>query len=128
MCKSRILIVDDDEMFLAVLRFSFDLLLPGCQISAVSDAAAALTELRQQPFDLILTDYDMPKMNGLALAQAAHQIPPSTRIVLMTAGYSHDEIQTRAGLVTLGGFLPKPFPLLQLAEILRKNGILTIPS
>jgi CheY-like chemotaxis protein len=128
MCKSRILIVDNDEMFLAVLRFSFDLLLPGCPVNTISDAVAALSELRQQPFDLILTDYDMPKMNGLALAQATHQISPSTRIVLMTGGYSHGEIQTRAGSVTLDGFLTKPFPLRQLVEILRKNGILTIPS
>lgn len=128
MCKSRILIVDDDELILAGLRLSFDLLLPGCPVNTVSDAVAALSELRQQPFDLILTDYDMPKMNGLALALAAHQISPSTRIVLMTGGYSHDEIQTRAGSVTLDGFLTKPFPLRQLVEILRKNGILTIPS
>ena len=33
MCKSRILIVDDDEVILAALGFSFDLLLPGCQVS-----------------------------------------------------------------------------------------------
>jgi CheY-like chemotaxis protein len=124
MCKSRILIVDDDELILAGLRLSFDLLLPGCPVNTVSDAVAALSELRQQPFDLILTDYDMPKMNGLALAQAPHQISPSTRIVLMTAGYSHDEIQTRAGSTPLNGLLPKPFTLRELGEILRENGIL----
>jgi CheY-like chemotaxis protein len=123
MCKSRILIVDDDEAILAALGFSFDLLLPGCQVSTASDGIAALDELRRQPFDLMLTDYSMPKTNGLELAQAAHQIAPDVRIVLMTGAFSSNEIQSRAGSVPLNGFLAKPFTLRELGEILRKNEI-----
>jgi CheY-like chemotaxis protein len=123
MRKNRILIVDDDEMILAALGFSFDILLPGCQISTASDGRAALDELRRQPFDLILTDYYMPKTNGLELAQAAHQISPGVPIVLMTGGLSRSEIQARAGLLPLNGFLAKPFTLRQLGEVLRDNGL-----
>ena len=123
MCTSRILIVDDDEMILAALGFSFDLLLPGCQVSTAGDGAAALEELRRQPFDLILTDYCMPKTNGLELAQAAHQISPGARIVLMSGVLGRDEIQTGADSMLLNGFLPKPFTLRELGEILRKNEI-----
>ena len=123
MCKSRILIVDDDEMILAALGFSFDLLLPGCHVSTAGDGAAALDELRRQPFDLILTDYSMPKTNGLELAQAAHQISPGVPIVLMSGALSRDEITTGAAAMSLNGFLPKPFTLRELGEILRKNEI-----
>jgi YesN/AraC family two-component response regulator len=123
MYKSRILIVDDDEMILAALGFSFDLLLPGCQISTASDGAAALDELRRQPFDLILTDYSMPETNGLELAQAAHRISPDVRIVLMSGGLGRDEISAGATSIPLAGFLSKPFTLRQLGEILRKNEI-----
>ena len=108
MCKSRILIVDDDELVLAMLGFSFDLLLPGCQVSTASDGAAALDELRRQPFDLILTDYFMPKTNGLELAWAAHQISPGVRIVLMSAGLSCSDAQAKVESASLNGFLPKP--------------------
>ena len=84
MCTSRILIVDDDEMILAALGFSFDLLLPGCQVSTAGDGAAALDELRRQPFDLILTDNSLPETNGLEVARSAHQISPDARIVQTT--------------------------------------------
>ena len=123
MCKSRILIVDDDEMILAALGFSFDLLLPGCQVSMASGGAAALDELRRQPFDLILTDYSMPETNGLELARAAHQISPDVRIVLMSGLLVRDAIPAGADSMLLNGFLPKPFTLRELGEILRKNEI-----
>jgi CheY-like chemotaxis protein len=123
MCKSRILIVDDDELVLAMLGFSFDLLLPGCQVSTASDGAAALDELRRQPFDLILTDYFMPKTNGLELAWAAHQISPGVRIVLMSAGLSCSDAQAKVESASLNGFLPKPFTLRELGKILRENEI-----
>ncbi len=123
MSKSRILIVDDDELILAALGFSFDLLLPGCQVSTAGDGAAALDELRRQPFDLILTDYSMPKTNGLELTRAAHQIAPGVRIVLMSGRFGRDEIPAGTASMLLNGFLPKPFTLRELGEILRKNEI-----
>ncbi|MEW5960193.1 MAG: response regulator [Chloroflexota bacterium] len=123
MYQRRILIVDDDKGVLTILKISIERLLPDCQIIVVDDGATALTKLRQQPFDLILTDYDMPHMNGLALAQAARQISSDIPIVLMSGGYSCREIKNRAGSTALAGFLAKPFTMLQLREILQKNGI-----
>ncbi len=126
MCTSRVLIVDDDELMLAGFGFSFDLLLPGCQVSTATDGAAALDELRRQHFDLILTDYSMPKTNGLEWAQAAYQISPDVRIVVMSGVFSRSEILSRAGSVSLDGFLSKPFTLRELGEILRKNEIFEV--
>jgi len=124
MPQNRILIVDDDELILLILELSIECLLPGCQIIAVSDGALALAELQQQPFDLILTDYHMPRMNGLDLVRAARQIssdiPP---IILMSGAYSLDEIQTRTGSTTLAGFLTKPFTMPQLRDMLQQNGL-----
>jgi CheY-like chemotaxis protein len=123
MRQNRILIVDDDAMILDLLQISIGCLLPECQVIAAVDGAAALAELQQQPFDLILTDYDMPGMNGLDLAQAAHKISTDIPIVLMTADYSGDEIKTRAGSADLAGFLAKPFGIRQLIDTLRENAI-----
>ena len=123
MHQRRILIVDDDAMILRLLQISIDRLFPECQIVAAVNGTAALAKLRQQPFDLILTDYDMPGMNGLDLAQAARQISADIPIVLMTGRYSCREIQTRVGSANLAGFLAKPFAVLQLREILQKNGL-----
>lgn len=120
----RILAVDDDEIALMVLELSIEQLLPDYQIIAVENGIAALAELQKQTFDLIFTDYKMPQMNGLDLVQAIRQIssdiPP---IILMTGGYSYDEIQAQAGSENLAGFLTKPFTLPQLREMLQQNGI-----
>jgi CheY-like chemotaxis protein len=124
MSQRRILIVDDDKSTLMVLELFIKRLLPDYQIIAVQSGIAALAELQKQAFDLILTDYDMPQMNGLDLAQATRQIssdiPP---VILVTGGYSYDEIQTRAGSENLAGFLAKPFTIPQLREVLQRNGI-----
>jgi CheY-like chemotaxis protein len=124
MHHKRILIVDDDEIALMVLELSIEHLLPDCQIIATRNGAAALIELQKQTFDLIFTDYRMPQMNGLDLAQAIRQISPDIPpIILTTGGYSYDEIQTRAGSENLAGFLAKPFTLPQLREVLQQSGI-----
>jgi CheY-like chemotaxis protein len=65
----------------------------------------------------------MPETNGLELAQAAHQISPDVRIVLMSGALGRDELATGAAATPLNGFLHKPFILRELREILRKNEI-----
>lgn len=124
MHHKRILIVDDDGIALMTVELAIEHLLPDCEIVTTWDGPAALAELQNQPFDLIVTDYHMPRMNGLDFVQAARQvskdIPP---IILMTAGYSYDEIKTKAGSENLAGFLAKPFTLLQLREVLCQSGI-----
>jgi CheY-like chemotaxis protein len=121
--QKRVLIVDDDEMVSNILMALTKYLLPGYQIIAVEDGTAALAKLQEQSFDLILTDYNMPRMTGLDLAQAAWQISPDIPIVLITGDYSCREIQTRAGSATLAGFLAKPFTMLQLREVLQQSGV-----
>jgi CheY-like chemotaxis protein len=121
--NKHILIVDDDELVLCVLKTSLRLLLPDHQVIGFNDSTMALTELRQQAVDLILTDYDMPQLNGLELAQAAHKISPQTPIILMT-GFSYDDIKTRVGADQLTGFIEKPFTTKQLREMLQLNQML----
>ena len=124
MPHKRILVVDDNELSSMMLELSIEHLLPDCQVTTAGNGPAALAELQKQSFDLIVTDYDMPRMNGLDFAQAAREIsqdiPP---IILTTAMYSRHEIETRAGSENLDGFLPKPFTLRQLSNILLHNRI-----
>ena len=125
MHHKRILIVDDDDIASMVLELAIEHLLPDCQIITTWNGSAALAELKKQSFDLIVTDYKMPRMNGLDFTQAVRQIsqdiPP---IILITGGYSYDEIQAKTGSENLAGFLTKPFTLLQLREVLCQSGIL----
>src|SRR5262249_36158836 len=59
----------------------------GHQVRAVEDGAQALAALDQEPFDLLLTDIEMPKMNGFDLAKTVRRRERDTRlpIVALTA-------------------------------------------
>ncbi|MCG2722565.1 MAG: response regulator, partial [Thermodesulfovibrionales bacterium] len=60
--KSSLLIVDDDSVFLEMLENG--LTLEGYRCETVTNAASALERIRQNAFDLLLTDIAMPGMKG----------------------------------------------------------------
>lgn len=122
MSSDCILIVDDDKAVLNLLKISIELLWPEYQIITANNGLMALAELRQYPVRLILTDFEMPCLNGLDLACAARRISPDIPIVLMT-GSPCEEVHAKAVSMNLAGFLPKPFAIMQLKEILQQNGI-----
>jgi CheY-like chemotaxis protein len=121
--QKYVLIVDDDEIALHLLRISLSVLLPDDQIIGFKDGQAALSQLYEHPIDLILTDYEMPQLTGLDLAQAVRQIYPQIPIILMT-GYSYEEIKSEVEAVQLNGFLAKPFTVGELREVLIANRLL----
>ncbi|NUP10381.1 MAG: response regulator [Polyangiaceae bacterium] len=59
----------------------------GFEVTAVAGAAAALelVEAESQRFDIVLTDYVMPKMNGLELAEAIRRVDPQIGVILHSA-------------------------------------------
>lgn len=119
MSGKRILIVDDHKTFLILLTHALKKLGVGYQIVSASDGFAALAHLKQQSFDLIVTDYNMPGMNGLDLAEAARQMVPNIQIILMSV---QDLVEVKAEAqhrqVTLDGYLSKPFTLVQLQRVI----------
>jgi CheY-like chemotaxis protein len=93
----------------------------GYRAMAFNSAIAALEVFRQDPsrFDLVITDWRMPEMSGLEVAQEMRQIWPSVSIVL-TTGYSDPQLddQVDAGLVQ--GTLLKPFNLAAMGACVAK--------
>ncbi len=80
----RILIVDDDKNMLKALEKKFKK--DGWKAECFDHAAAALAKLQNDLdyTDYVLTDYDMPSMNGLEFAQLVRKLNPSIHIVLMS--------------------------------------------
>lgn len=80
-----ILIVDDE---LHVLETMTELLeLAGAEVGACLDPNDAVAALESDPeaWSILITDYDMPNMNGTALAEAAHRLCPGLPVLLVTA-------------------------------------------
>jgi len=106
----RILVVDDNEM---LCRLACDILRrEGYDAVPATSAAAALQAFREKDFDLVVTDFLMPGMDGLELARAIHDTHPQFPVFVMTA-YAPVECEH----VKL--WLPKEFLFPSLLEKIR---------
>ena len=112
---NRILIVDDEEMVLYVLKRSFEMFRPKDEVVTVVDGMSALAMVEQFAFDLVITDYLMPEMNGLDLVSQLQHIAPKTPVVLMTGSYTTD-IEDGVKQAKLAKCLKKPFTPMEMLE------------
>ena len=96
--RKRILIADDDERILLILRATLKRMHDDFQIVAVSDGAKALAEFKRRSFDLVITDVVMPGLNGIGLARSIREINAQTALIWITAYGCHRLLEERDGL------------------------------
>jgi CheY-like chemotaxis protein len=102
----RILVVDDELNLVLLLQAVLEGL-PDCEIEIATGGEEALQLFAQAAFDLLITDYKMPDMDGLTLAAQVRERYPRTSIILITA--FADEIPDRSAFHACGGrILGKP--------------------
>ena len=114
----RVLLVEDESSLLRIgMRRLEDL---GYRPTGQRDPTAALAHFQATPdaFDLLVTDYSMPKLTGLALARAAHALRPGLPIVMLT-GYVEDMPEQDLRDAGVRRLLRKPQTLHELADTLR---------
>ena len=111
----RILIVDDEECVAFTLREGLQKL-PRCEIVVTSSGRQALDLFKEQPFDLLITDYKMPDLDGVALASCIQKNHPGTGIIMITA-YGHDLIQDPVAARAIQRVLHKPIRLSEIREV-----------
>ena len=115
----RVLAADDDG---AILLLITDVLREaGYQVFSAADGAEALRILQTEAVDLLLTDFRMPRMNGLELIRWSRANLPYMATILMT-GDTSEWLAAEARSSGAHGILLKPFPfehLLHLLEELR---------
>ncbi|MCP4293047.1 MAG: sigma-54-dependent Fis family transcriptional regulator [bacterium] len=99
MAEDRILIVDDEESMCQYL--SILLRKEGYQVSTVNSGAEALKFIGEQDVDLVMTDIQMPKMDGIQLLKGIKALNPTTTVIIMTAYASE---QSAIDAVNLGAF------------------------
>lgn len=86
-----------------------------CTITAVATGAEALAVYNERGADLLITDYAMPHMTGLALIQALRAQQATIPILVVSMDTSITEAVVQAGATR---FLPKPFSLPALQQTL----------
>ncbi len=113
-----IVLVEDEPDILIILHRLMRDLTGGYDIVTVSGGSDALAQIALRPVPLVITDYNMPGMNGLQLAAAIKETSPETRVVMITA-YATAELEKRAREQRVDYYMPKPFPLDRLEQIVR---------
>ena len=80
---ATVLVVDDDREHNQALAKIFER--AGYRVRTAGDGQEALTILTERPFDLVITDLRMPRMNGLDLLRNIRAISPHLPVVIVTA-------------------------------------------
>ncbi|MFZ5447183.1 MAG: response regulator [Thermodesulfobacteriota bacterium] len=111
MTKPRILLVDDEERFRTNLHKMLEA--QGLTVTVADSGAAALEELRSQPFDVVILDIRMPGMDGLATLSEIKKIDPGLEVIILSG---HASMDAALEISRLGGYdyLMKPCPLEEL--------------
>ena len=110
--RSRILLVDDEEsirkLLSRMLESSYD-------VESAADGDAAIRLLRQPDahYDLLISDLNMPDMDGLTLIREAQRINPTLAAVVIT-GHSTESSAIEALNLGVAGYLTKPFGTTQV--------------
>lgn len=91
----------------------------GYRVARAADVGNALFWFGKQPCELIISELDMPFLNGFQLARYFRRHSPQTRILLMTACCQAEVIDYMDGRV-VDGWLFKPFDLGALNDMLEK--------
>jgi len=116
----KVLVADDDEISREILVNT--LVHSGFSVVAVNDGAEAFAELRTGNYQLVITDWDMPNMNGVELIRAIRQagFASYTYVILLT---THDTSQKTVEGLSAGAddFITKPFDPPELV-VRVKNG------
>ena len=115
--KKKILVVDDEPMVCEAIGMllSFD----GHEVVSAGSGKEALALFQQEKFDLVITDYHMPRMNGDVLALALKERLPGQPVIMITA-YAE---MLRTSAVPLAGvdqLVNKPFQLQELRDAIQK--------
>jgi len=88
----------------------------GYDVAMAQDGSEAVDHLKKQKFDLLLTDIDMPIMDGIALALLVGKEYPKTRIVIMS-GHEH-QLERAQGLNELvHKVVSKPFTIAAICTV-----------
>jgi two-component system, cell cycle sensor histidine kinase and response regulator CckA len=115
--KGRILFVDDERPLIDLGQKMLERI--GYNVTTVSSAREALEMIASNPywFDLLITDYTMPRMTGLDLSREAKRIRPDIPVIVCS-GYNDTLNEKTFASFGIEAFVPKPFDWSELSRVI----------
>lgn len=102
----KVLLIDDDEWIRDSLGMFFKS--EEMHIDAVETAEEGITALSRQRYDIIITDYRLPGMDGLKFLKRVQESNPDSFKILITA-YGSREVISAAAALGVDEYIEKPF-------------------
>ena len=111
--------MDDSTTFRKVLGHS--LRYAGYEVVEAVDGQDALDKFRQEPVDLIISDLNMPVMDGIELVKQLRALPGQRFLpIIMLTTESQDSKKQEGKSVGASGWIVKPFQPEKLLEVIKK--------
>lgn len=118
--KRNILIIDDNQDILEALVADLCKYLKDCNILTATNGLEGQQILQSMPIDLVLSDLEMPVMDGYAFLEQARKNFPEMKLCAMT-GACTPQVEKRLAAVGVRQIIGKPFPFAAMASMLKEE-------
>ena len=113
----KALVVDDDKVTLELL--SFQLQSEGFEVITAERGMKGLENVRENDFDIILTDLNLPDISGIEMVKRSKEIAPQTEIIMIT-GFGSMEKAIEATKAGAFYYIEKPVEFDELLVLITK--------
>lgn len=113
----KILLVDDEDHLQEVLGLLLEL--DGHQVTTAFSGEQAIEHSKEGKFDLVITDFKMPGMNGMDVVRSIKKENPDTAVVMIT-GYPTEDTEKEAQKLGVDDYIAKPFHMDKMREVIRR--------
>ena len=122
----KVLVVEDVEMNIGLLQEAFQIWF-GIGFVVARDGEEAVEKVRTQPFDLVLMDLQIPRLDGVAATRAIRALGIHVPIVALSANALSEDVE-RATAAGMDGYITKPVRRVDLERVLKRHAPAAVPQ
>ena len=115
--KRRVLVVDDEDIVLNSCIKTFEC--EGFEVETALSGVEGIRKAAQSDFDVIITDYKIPDIDGIEIVEYIRKENPNSPIIMIT-GYSTDELEIRATKSGIFEYIEKPFTPDEINRVVKR--------
>ncbi|WP_394782038.1 response regulator [Undibacterium sp.] len=117
----RILLVDDEQNILHALHRSLRPIAKklDIELEMFTDPQAAIQRLSEESFDVVLSDYHMPRLNGVDFLRITREIQPETVRMMLSASADFSTIMGAVNDAEVFKYIVKPWTTFELEQVVQ---------
>jgi DNA-binding NtrC family response regulator len=117
MSGKMIMVIDDEKIVCDMAKIA--LRKEGYEVETFVDPVLAMERLKEQAFDLVITDLKMKGIDGMEVLRTIKAKYPATQVIMITA-FAHLNAAIEAFRSEVSDFFPKPIKLKELAAAVKR--------